>query len=191
MKKNGFTLVELLAVIVILGMTITIVAVKIDKNIKDTNKFSNTQLISTIEDAAYLYAETYDNELTNLNTYNVDVVTINTLIEKGLLDKKNLKNISFSEKVIIANINGLLKTKYVGSNNNAIFLNGGSEVSIYKGEIYSELGAYIAIPNTGLDTLSSSNITSNINTSTVGRYEVKYTYSNAKTEKRTVNVLNK
>ena len=38
MKKNGFTLVELLATIVILCITITIVIVQVDKNIKDDKK---------------------------------------------------------------------------------------------------------------------------------------------------------
>ena len=37
-KKNGFTLIELLSVIIILGLTVTLVVVRVEKNIKDTKK---------------------------------------------------------------------------------------------------------------------------------------------------------
>ena len=36
MKKNAFTLIELLSVIIILGLTVTLVVVRVEKNIKDT-----------------------------------------------------------------------------------------------------------------------------------------------------------
>ena len=67
--KKGFTLVELLAVVVILGITITIVAVKVDNNMKNANKFVSDRQIELMENAAYLYAEEYPNEINNFSTF--------------------------------------------------------------------------------------------------------------------------
>ena len=93
MKKiNGFTLVELLAVIIILCITVTIVVVKVDKNIKDANDFGNEMLIENIESASLIYAEEYSNSLTNLKSKNVDTITISTLINSGLLISKDVKD---------------------------------------------------------------------------------------------------
>lgn len=45
MKKNAFTLIELLSVIIILGLTVTLVVVRVEKNIKDTKKIANAMQI--------------------------------------------------------------------------------------------------------------------------------------------------
>ena len=165
MKKiNGFTLVELLAVIIILCITVTIVVVKVDKNIKDANDFGNEMQIENIESSALIYADEYTSSLTNLQSKNVDTITISTLINSGLLNSKDVKDISTSDLVLIANINGDLKVKYIGTSKNVIFLNGSKEISLYQGDTYNEMGAYVAIPGTGLVELTSSNILSTVNT---------------------------
>ena len=179
MKKNGFTLVELLAVIIILCMTVTIVVVKVDKNIKETNEFGNEMQIKNIESAALIYADEYTKSLSNLKSKNVDTITISTLINSGLLNSKDVKDISISNLVLIANINGDLKVKYIGTSQNVIFLIGSKEISLYKGDTYNEMGAYVAIPGTGLIELTGSNISSNINNTVEGEYKVTYSYSGA------------
>ncbi len=55
-KQNGFTLVELLAVIVILGILLTFVSVNVIKNIKSSKKDVGEFTLSQIEDAAKTYA---------------------------------------------------------------------------------------------------------------------------------------
>lgn len=190
MKKiNGFTLVELLAVIIILCITVTIVVVKVDKNIKDANNFGNEMQIENIESSALIYADEYTSSLTNLQSKNVDTITISTLINSGLLNSKDVKDISTSDLVLIANINGDLKVKYIRTSKNVIFLNGSKEISLYQGDTYNEMGAYVAIPGTGLVELTSSNILSTVNTSAKGEYKVTYSYSGATSVVRKVSVL--
>ena len=106
--KKGFTLIELLAVIAILGITITIVAVRIDKNIKNVNEFAVNEQKNLIERAAYLYAEEYTSELTDFNTTKVGKVSISTLISKGLLKSKDVKEQAFSTTLF----NSLSGNKY-------------------------------------------------------------------------------
>ena len=186
--KKGFTLIELLAVIVILTMTITLVVVKVDKNIKEANKFKNERAANTLENAAVLFIDDYSNELSNFDTLNVDVITIAQLIDKGLIDSKEIKDPT-SNVVVVANINGITKAKYTKTTKNTIFINGPSQISIIINAQYNELGAYVAIPNTGVVQLTGSNITSNVETGTLGDYEITYTYSGADTIKRIVSVI--
>ena len=190
MKKNGFTLVELLATIVILCITITIVIVQVDKNIKDANDFGNKMQKEAIESAALLYVEDYRSNLTNLNSKKVDTVSLETLINQGLLQDKDVKNIDKSNVIVIAEINNSLKVNYTGVSKNVIFLNGPSEISIYLGDNYTEMGAYVAIPGTGVIELTSSNISSTIDTSNVGEYKVTYSYENTEPVERIVSVIN-
>ena len=191
MKKNGFTLVEMLAVITVLIITITIVVIKADNSIKEANKFADSQTIKMIEDAAYIYVEEYASELTNLNTYNVDRVTVHNLVRKGLLDESKVSDIYNSSMVVLANINGKIKAKYTVLPKPVIFLNGLDEVSIYVGDNYTEMGAYVATLNVGVSSLQSSNISSNLNRNVVGTYEIRYSYPNAITQTRIVNVISK
>ena len=69
MKKNGFTLVELLAVIAILCITITIVIVQVDKNLKDATDLGNKMQIESIESAALLYVENTNSKILMLEPF--------------------------------------------------------------------------------------------------------------------------
>ena len=97
MKKNGFTLIELLAVITILAITATIVIVKIDKNIKDSQDFADDMQIKNIENAALTYSSTYIDEIVDFNTKKVGTITVSTLIDKGILKKKDVDSIPVEE----------------------------------------------------------------------------------------------
>lgn len=189
MNKKGFTLVELLAVIIILCITVTIVVVQVDKNIKDVNEFGNERQIESIESAAMIYVEDYRNSLTNIETKKVDTVSIENLINSGLIQSKDVEDIEISNLVLIADINGIIKVKYIGTSTSVIFLNGPKEMSLYQGDAYQEMGAYVAIPETGLVELTSSNIASTVDTNTKGDYEVTYSYTGATSVVRKVNIL--
>lgn len=190
MKKNGFTLVELLATIAILCMTITIVIVKVDKKIKNANDFGNEMQIEGIESAALIYAEEYRNNLSNIEEKKVDTVSLETLINVGLLKEKDVKAISKTNIVLIAEINNNIKVKYTKTSKNVIFLNGPAEMSIYVGDNYKEMGAFVAIPGSGVIELTGSNILSNVNNNQVGEYETTYSYENTESVKRKVSVIN-
>jgi len=190
MKKNAFTLIELLAVIVILGLTVTLIAVRVEKNIKDSKELATEYQVELIEDAAILYVTKYKNELTMLNTINIDNISLNDIIEKGLIDPKDLSEIDINNTVLIANIDGTIKTNYdkYQQNKNVIFLEGPDALALKKGSTYNELGAYVAVVNTGVIKLTESNITSNLNTNIEGNYTITYSYNNANNVNRNVKI---
>ena len=170
MNKKGFTLIELLATIVIIGITITIVAVKIEGNLKKASDLSYSNQLALVEDSAIIYANEYYSELTNFDTLNVVGVNISTLISKGLFKKNEISQLNDSGYVILATINGEV-------------------MAINVGDTYPELGGYVAIPETGVVELTSENITSNVNTGVVGKYDVTYSYSGAYNVIRKVSVI--
>ena len=179
MKKNAFTLIELLAVIIILGLTVTLVVVRVEKNIKDTKKLANAMQIKMIEDAALLMSTDYQDELTKLNSKNIETITLQTLVNKGLLKSSDLKGIPLSNKVLLAKINDDIRVNYdkLQSNKNVIFLTGLDNITLHKNDTYTESGAYVAIIDTGVVALTSSNISGTINTNTVGTYKKTYSYN--------------
>lgn len=59
MKKNGFTLVELLVVVIIISLTAVLVITRVEKNIKRAKELEKQTQIEVIEDAAYIYANDY------------------------------------------------------------------------------------------------------------------------------------
>ena len=189
MKKNGFTLIELMATIAILSMVMTVIVVKVNKNINETKDFGNKIQIEAIESAALLYAEEYRSSLTNIDEKKVDTVSLEALINIGLLKEKDVKDISKTNVVVIAEINDNIKVKYVGTSKNVIFINGPTEMSIYIGDTYKEMGAFVAIPETGIIELTSSNILSNVNNNQIGEYEITYSYENTDSVKRKVSVI--
>ena len=191
MKKNAFTLIELLSVIIILGLTVTLVVVRVEKNIKDTKKLANAMQIKMIEDAALLMSTDYQDELTKLNSKNVETITLQTLVNKGLLKSSDLKDIPLSNKVLLAKINDDIRVNYdkLQSNKNVIFLTGLDNITLHKNDTYTESGAYVAIIDTGVVALTSSNISGTINTNTVGTYKRTYSYNNAVSVTRTINII--
>ena len=80
MKKNGFTLTEILAVVIILSLLMLIIAPNLLNNIKNKqNKITEAQK-QMIEEAANLYAESYFSEDDNV------CITVGDLIDYGFLN---------------------------------------------------------------------------------------------------------
>ena len=63
--KRGFTLIELMAVIVVLGVVATIAVISVDKIIKDNKEKTYEAQIATIEDAARTWGVKHIKELPN------------------------------------------------------------------------------------------------------------------------------
>ena len=78
-REEGFTLVELLAVIVILGIIVAIAIPAIGNVIKKAQDDSATQEVALVEDAARLYFTIEDSAATE--------VTVEVLKDKGYLEK--------------------------------------------------------------------------------------------------------
>ncbi|MFL2070948.1 competence type IV pilus major pilin ComGC [Marinilactibacillus psychrotolerans] len=90
-KENGFTLVELLAVLVILGIIVAIAIPAIGNIIDNAEDSASESEIALVEDAARLYFIENDG----------DEVTVQQLIDDGYLENlSDDSNISPDSKVV-------------------------------------------------------------------------------------------
>lgn len=90
LNKKGFTLVELLVVIVILGVIMSIAIPSITSSIERSKDKQKTQIINLIVSAGELYVDKHKNTLTT-------PITLNQLIKDGLITKEEMKD-PFNEK---------------------------------------------------------------------------------------------
>ena len=93
-NEKGFTLVELLAIIVVIAAISTFALVNIDKKSEQYSEISAAQLDEIIKGAAHSYILSSD-ELTNKVKSSSEgyTISLNTLIDNGYISGKNLKNI--------------------------------------------------------------------------------------------------
>ena len=89
-KKKGFTLVELLGVILIISVLALIIMPLIIKSMKESKKKLTEAQIKLIYSASDTYIKKYKNEYPNIVS-NKYCITIQKLVNEGLLDEK-LKN---------------------------------------------------------------------------------------------------
>lgn len=85
--KKGFTLIEIMAVIIILGIVGLIALIAVDKTIKDNNEKAYQMQISNIEDASRIWGA---NNLSYLPDNSDEVVSIPLVALKrdGLVDRE-------------------------------------------------------------------------------------------------------
>lgn len=91
-KEDGFTLVELLAVIVILGVIVAIAIPAVGSVIDRADEDADHAEISLIEDAARLYTTTngIDSDKINWNEAETEGrISVKTLIEEGFLEERD------------------------------------------------------------------------------------------------------
>ena len=103
LKKFGFTLVELLAVIVILGVLALITFPIIDGTIKNSKEKALASTIKSIEDAAYNYSTKND---IGYQTY-YKKITLDELAKAGLLDNEIINPVTNNK------MNGCVLYKWV------------------------------------------------------------------------------
>ena len=191
MKKKGFTLVELLAVIIILSLVLVIAVPSVNKYIKQSKEKAYDAQISTIIEAAQAYASTNPELLPNRENISVKV-TLGQLKSSGLI-KEEVKNPNddkyFDDALTIEikkkgetytyDIVESTITTRDGEKSPKITLNGSPMVTYNLNATYTELGASA----TDSDGNAISNIVidkSNLVMSAEGIYQVKYTATDTK-----------
>ena len=191
MKKKGFTLVELLAVIVILSLILVIAVPSVNKYIKQSKEKAYNTQISTIIEAAQAYASTNPELLPNRENISVKI-TLGQLKSSGLI-KEEVKNPNddkyFDDALTIEikkkgetytyDIVESTITTRDGEKSPIINFNGSPMVTYNLNATYTELGASA----TDSDGNAISNIVidkSNLVMSAEGIYQVKYTATDTK-----------
>ena len=110
--NKGFTLVELLAVIIILGILTLITIVSVNPILKDAKKGLTDTQIDNIEEVASLYYIKYGVGLDDFELENPrDCINVSELIETGYIDKDEITNPTTGEEVL-----GSVKITYNANN---------------------------------------------------------------------------
>ena len=91
MNKNGFTLVELLGVIVILGIIATITVPLIQRTIIENTEEAYNDQVTSFERAAKNYAASDVYNMTNCQT-KICTISLKELQEKGYLQSGDIVN---------------------------------------------------------------------------------------------------
>lgn len=180
--KKGFTLAELMGVIVIMAVLALIIVPVVDKQLREGKKDIYNSTIDSIKSSLDLY-------MTNINLANNDymMITLYQLKQAGYVDidiKNPVSNELFPNDMLITilNDNGILKYSIndeSGTNKRnyesipKIVLNGNVLEYVELGDTYNESDANSSYNGVVLDTV----IESSIDTNEVGVYTVTYTAS--------------
>ena len=196
MNKKGFTILEILTVVIIILMLSLLIIPIIDRNIRDTEVFLTQTQIEMIENAAYLYYISYKDEIPEINTEKIAIISIQTLLDKGLIEERSIKSnnqfiIPPENTVLIIDINDKIITVYDKTNQSQplLYLNGPEQLTITKNTSYLEYGAFLITfsPNK-IEELDSTYISSGVNNVEAGKYTVEYSYPQAESVTRIVYV---
>ncbi len=118
-KKNGFTLVELIAIILVLSIILTISFTSLSKTIENSNNQEYQTLIKNIEMAADNYVNLpgiYRKVDETLKSGSVYEIKMTDLIEAGIIDElpinpKNKKKMESGKIIVSKNSNNELTYK--------------------------------------------------------------------------------
>ena len=124
MREKGFTLIELITVIVILALIALVVFPAINNVIKDSRESAYKSQISIIEKAAKEYYLEHPNKLPDYeNNELCDFVPINDLISEGYISDEEL---SMDKKIINPKTNkaltGIVKVEYSSNQYNYTYV---------------------------------------------------------------------
>ena len=125
MNKKGFTLVELLATLVILGIVVGIAIIGITGVFKNTKAKTENVFVSTLEDALDIYL---DSDARRLSFSSTSMCTSKNIYESS-------SNLTFND-VINSNYSPLQENDLVNPANEAVVCNSNAKVDIYRDDNY-------------------------------------------------------
>ena len=130
MNKKGFTLVELLATLVILGIVTSLTIIGLNINTNNTKKKTEEIFIGTIKDAIKMYLDSDARKL----DYDKEVCTISKALNDSVKVYKTSSNVTL-DTIINSKYSPLLNEDLVNPNNEAN-CNINASVDIYRDEDY-------------------------------------------------------
>ena len=102
MKNKAFTLVELLAVIAIIGITSTFVLINTNKKKEEYSKISNDEIKEIIRVSTHSSSEEISNKVkSSTSGYEIK---LDDLIEKGYISDEKLKNFETNKDINTKNV---------------------------------------------------------------------------------------
>jgi len=96
MKKNGFTLVELLGVIMLLGLLAIVIMPPMIKRVQNLRKDLSNSQISLVYSATETYLKKYKNDYPTIEGKKY-CITLEMLVDEGLLDEKLVNHLNDSD----------------------------------------------------------------------------------------------
>lgn len=154
MNRRGFTLVELLAVLIILGIVVGITIVSINVNLDNAKKHTEEIFIGTIKDALKMYLDSEDAK-------NLSYTFPKGNITKSNIDKKLYgtrgKIITFDD-VFNSEYRPLNESDFVNPNNKDDSCNIDSKISIYRDE---DFVYYYCVSKSEIGCLTGTGVISN------------------------------
>lgn len=114
-NNNGFTLVELLAIIVILAIIMVLVAPNMTKQISEKEKTDQTILDEKIDNASRLYAaKYYSDKIVNCTSAGSCEIkfTLNDLEQDGLINLKGKCSDVMTEEIEVKNESSTINYDY-------------------------------------------------------------------------------
>ena len=136
MNKKGFTLVELLATLVILGIVVGLTVVGININLRKTKEKTEEVFIGTIKDAIKMYMDSDARKLKNDDNV---VCDISKELKEGVKVYKLYKQVDGDVTlgdIISSTYSPLLEEDLVNPNNEDVDCKLDAKVEIYRDEDY-------------------------------------------------------
>jgi prepilin-type N-terminal cleavage/methylation domain-containing protein len=107
MNKRGFTLIELIAVIVILGVLLSITTMSVTSYLNETKEKSFESLVESVETSAQMYIADHSNDFPELNTvgstFDIELADLvnNNYISDHVQDPRTNDSIPLTTKIHI------------------------------------------------------------------------------------------
>ena len=187
MKKNAFTLIELIATIGLLGMLATITITISVRKINETKEKARDTMIESIELAAKQYITDKGKEILEFNNNDNIYITLQTLVEKeyfteSLIDPTTKKSLPLTNEVYVTREeSGEIKSTYNVNQRKEpkLTLIGSYNEYVEEGKEYIEKG--VTAFNPSKEDVSSNVTTSGtVDTTTPNTYKITYELDNVK-----------